>query len=106
MDKHGLRAADRRFVLLAASLALAGLALAAYRLGAQSLWLDETYTWWFTRLGWGDLLQAARIDAVNPPLYYLFVKLLASSASEAGLRSPSVAAHLAGIAGAIYLGFL
>ncbi len=106
MDGHGLRAADRRFVLLAASLALAGLALAAYRLGAQSLWLDETYTWWFTRLGWGDLLQAARIDAVNPPLYYLFVKLLASSASEAGLRAPSVAAHLAGIAGAIYLGFL
>lgn len=106
MNKHGLRAADRRFLLRSLLLVLAGLALAAYHLGAQSLWLDETYTWWFTRLGSGDLLQAARIDAVNPPLYYLFVKLLTSSASEAALRSPSVAAHLAGIAGAIYLGYL
>ena len=63
----------------------AGTALALVGLGRPSLWLDETYTWWFTRLDWVDLLEATRIDAVNPPLFYLFVKLLAPGASEAAL---------------------
>ena len=106
MDHDRPRAADLRFGIALLLLFLGGGILAAYRLGAQSLWLDETYTWWFTRLGWGDLLQAARIDAVNPPLYYVFVKLLALSGSEVALRVPSVLAHLGGIAGAAYLGYL
>ena len=106
MDHDRPRAADHRFGIALLLLFLGGGILAAYRLGAQSLWLDETYTWWFTRLGWGDLLQAARIDAVNPPLYYIFVKLLAPSGSEVALRFPSVLAHLGGIAAAAYLGYI
>ncbi len=106
MDHDRPRPADLRFGIALLLLFLGGGILAAYRLGAQSLWLDETYTWWFTRLEWGDLLQAARVDAVNPPLYYVFVKLLALSGSEVALRFPSVLAHLGGIAGAAYLGYL
>ena len=106
LDADELYTADRRFLLLTSLLPIAGLALAAVRLGGQSLWLDETYTWWFSRQGWGDLLQAARLDAVNPPLYYFYVKLLAPSATEAALRLPSVLAYLGGVVGAIWLGFL
>lgn len=106
MDPTGLKAPHRRFLLLSLLLMLAGLGLAAWRVGSQSLWLDETYTWWFTGLGWDDLLQAARIDAVNPPLYYMFVKLFEPSGTEAALRLPSLLAQVGGIAGAIWLGFL
>jgi hypothetical protein len=104
MDDGRSRAANRRFTLALLLVFLTGALLAAYRLGAQSLWLDEAYTWWFARLGWKDLFQAIRIDAVNPPLYYIFVKLLSPNLTEAGLRLPSVLAHVAGIAGAAALG--
>jgi mannosyltransferase len=113
MDNRDAPLAGRGFLLLSLFILAAGLALAVYRLGEDSLWLDETYTWWFTRLDWGDLLRAARIDAVNPPLYYLFAKALAIGnlgsgqgmwLSEAALRLPSVLAQVAGIAAAIYLG--
>lgn len=105
MDPDLRRTADLRFGIALLVLVLGGAVLAAYALGSQSLWLDESYSWWFTRLDWGDLLQAARIDAVNPPLYYIVVKALAPSASEAALRLPSVLAHLGGMAGAVALGF-
>ena len=103
MDPGFRRAADLRFGIALLLLFLGGAVLAVYALGSQSLWLDESYTWWFTRLDWRDLLQAARLDAVNPPLYYIVVKILAASASEAALRFPSVLAQLAGIAGAVAL---
>jgi mannosyltransferase len=106
MEPNEPRTVDRSFLLLTLLLVLGGLALATFRLGAQSLWLDEAWTWWFTRLGWRELLQAVRIVAVHPPLYYIYVKLLALAGTEAGLRLPSVLAYLAGIAGAIHLGFL
>jgi len=105
MNLGRVRAADLRFGIALLTTLLIGAALAGYRLGAQSLWLDETYTWWFSRLGWSGLLQAARIDAVNPPAYYAFVKLLATSTSEAGLRFPSLAAQVGGIAAAALLGY-
>lgn len=97
---------DRTFLGLALATILAGTALAMVRLGEPSLWLDESYTWWFTRLSWGDLLEATRIDAVNPPLFYLHVKLFAPGSSEAALRIPSVMAHAAGVGLAIALGWL
>jgi len=105
---------DRRFLVICLPLLVMGMALALPRLGSQSLWLDESYTWWFTRLDWGDLLRAARIDAVNPPFYYLSVKAISSfrlgitqgdPLSEAALRFPSVLAQLGGIAAAVFLGW-
>jgi len=108
MDNRDAPLAGRGFLLLSLVILAAGLALAVYRLGEDSLWLDESYTWWFTRLDWGDLLRAARIDAVNPPLYYLFAKATAGQGrllSEAALRFPSALAQVAGIAAAIFLGY-
>ncbi|HSB90943.1 MAG TPA: hypothetical protein VLD63_13060 [Anaerolineales bacterium] len=99
-----MRTKSSGFLIASGVLMLAALVLAGWRLGSQSLWVDETYTWWFTRLHWPDLLQAARIDAVNPPLYYIYVRLFSPSGSEAPLRLPSVVAHVAGTAGAIWLG--
>jgi len=97
---------DRGFAAASLALIAAGMAAAAFRLGRESLWLDETYTWWFAQLGWDEMLRAARLDAVNPPLYYLLVRLLTggSPAVEAALRAPSVAAHGLGIAAAILIG--
>ncbi len=81
-----------------------GLAFAAYRIGGPSLWLDEAYTWLFSQMRLGEMLEAARLDGVNPPLYYtaawLTVRLL--GASEGGLRALSAVAYGAAILG-IYL---
>lgn len=81
-----------------------GLAFAAYRIGAPSLWLDESYTWLFSQMEMGEMLEAARVDGVNPPLYYvaawMTVRLLGGS--ETGLRALSAVAHAAAILG-VYL---
>lgn len=83
-----------------------GALVAGVGLGRESLWVDESYTWFFVRLPWASLLPSARIDAVNPPLYYALVKAFVGSATptEIGLRLPSVLFHLAGTAGAMAIG--
>jgi mannosyltransferase len=80
--------------------------VASVGLGRESLWLDESYTWFFVRLPWASLLPSARIDAVNPPLYYALVKAFVGSSAptEIGLRLPSVLFHVAGIAAAMAIG--
>ena len=85
---------------------MGGCALAVYQLGRSSLWLDETYTWWFSRMGFAELLNAARIDGVNPPLYYILVWGLRywAGESEGGLRAASVIAHGATIMAMYALG--
>jgi hypothetical protein len=74
-------------------------AIVGARLNAESLWLDETYTWWFASLDWADLLQSVRIDGVNPPLYYMLVKTIAGAnpAHEARLRLLSAVMHLVAV---------
>jgi uncharacterized membrane protein len=66
------------------------------QLGTPSLWLDETHTWWFTRLSWDDLFQALREIGVHPPLYFTIEKIVSSFVgdSEFGLRILSVVADL------------
>ena len=83
-----------------ASVLLAGLALRLFRLGAQSLWLDEGGTWAeVTRKGWGALLA----DLISPdaayPLYHLVVKAWVGLAGDAewALRLPSALAGAAGV---------
>ena len=80
--------------------------VASVSLGRQSLWLDESYTWFFVRLPWNSLLPSARIDAVNPPLYYALVKAFVGSSAptEIALRLPSVLFHVAGTAAAMAIG--
>ena len=104
-DRSDRRAVDVSLLVTALAL-LAGGLVAGVGLGRDSLWLDETYTWLFVRMPWPDLLTSARIDAVNPPLYYILVKALVGTAlqTEAALRIPSVVFHLLGIAGAASIG--
>lgn len=106
MERQAVAPRERWFILASAFTVLLGVAVALYRLGAESLWLDESYTWWFTGMDWRGLLEATRLDAVNPPFYYVYVRLLAGGTSEAALRLPSVLAHAGGIAAAILLGRL
>jgi mannosyltransferase len=98
---------SRWFAWTALAILGLGTAVALVGLGRQSLWLDETYTWFFARLDWSRFLEAARIDAVNPPLFYVVVKALAPSGNlaEAPLRLPSALAQILGITGAILLGY-
>jgi hypothetical protein len=81
------------------------LALRLYRLGAQSLWLDEGGTWAeVTGKGWGALLA----DLISPnaayPLYHLLLKAWVGLAgdSEWALRFPSALAGAAAVV-AVYL---
>lgn len=82
-------------VLAAAAL---GLALRLYRLGAQSLWVDEAATylssagtpWW--------VITQRRYDGSVPPLYFLLVNaVLRVGDSEAALRAVSVVAGVLSI---------
>ena len=49
--------------------------LRVYQLGESSLWHDEAFTWFFTRLPWIEMLDTVRLDGVNPPVYYLGTKI-------------------------------
>ncbi|UCF60416.1 MAG: glycosyltransferase family 39 protein [Anaerolineaceae bacterium] len=73
--------------------------LRLYQLGVPSLWLDETHSWWLTRLPWGDLAQALREIGVHPPLYFSVLKITSSfiGDNEFGLRIFSVIVDLASI---------
>lgn len=78
----------------------------AYKLGEPSLWVDEAYTWFFVSMPWGKMLQSARIDAVNPPFFYLYAKVFTGifGTSETSLRMPSVIAFLVGLGGSLWVG--
>lgn len=98
---------SRTFLLTCLVIVIVGAALSFVDLGRQSLWLDEAFTWSFVRLDWNRAIHAIRADAVNPPFYYIFVKVLTSGGilSEAALRAPSALAQVFGIAAAIFLGY-
>jgi len=101
------RPLSRTFLLTCLVIVIVGAALAFVDLGRQSLWLDEAFTWFFVRLDWRRAIQAVQADAVNPPFYYLFVKVLTpeGALSEAALRSPSALAQVIGIVAVIFLGY-
>lgn len=70
-------------------------ALRLYRLGAQSLWLDEGSTWAeVTRRGWGALLADLLQPTAAYPLYHLLLKgwIGLAGDSEWALRFPSALA--------------
>jgi mannosyltransferase len=62
------------------------LILRALFLGRQSLWIDESASWWNAT---GDLPRTWRTEVTNPPLYYFLLHFWIRffGASEAGLRS-------------------
>jgi mannosyltransferase len=71
--------------------------LRLYNLGTPSLWLDETHTWWLTRLPWPHLFQALREIGVHPPFYFTIEKTFTVIVgdTEFGLRLLSVLVDLA-----------
>jgi hypothetical protein len=83
------------WVLAAGALAILGLGH-AWRLGARALWFTEAFTWAHTQFGWAEMVRRLAHD-VNPPLYYLLLKLWTAVAgdSETALRAPSLLAYFA-----------
>jgi mannosyltransferase len=74
-----------------------------YHLGAESLWVDEAFSWRFALLPlstlWGETLD------LHPPLYYSLQKIpLLFSDSEASLRSVAAAIGVADVILAFVLG--
>ena len=104
-ERSRLSAASARWLSLVAILT-AGLLVTFFRIGDPSLWLDEAYTWWFSRMGFTEMLYAARVDGVNPPLYYILSWMVAGmfGTGEAALRGLSGIAQLAAIVGLFLLG--
>jgi hypothetical protein len=98
-----------RTQFLGLSLAIVALSAATviYQLGKPSLWVDEAYTWFFVSMPWAKMVEAVRIDAVNPPFYYVFAKVFTDvlGTSEAMLRAPSVVAYMAGLIGSLWVGY-
>lgn len=70
---------------------LLGTFLRLYRLGSNSLWLDETVSVWFANRSLGDVLQMQPNKDVHPPLYYLILSLWikAFGSGEIQVRLPS-----------------
>ncbi len=71
-------------------LLLAAFTLRVWNLGGRSLWYDEAYLWWATRLPLGKMLALSMGELV-PPLHYFVLRVwqpLAGS-SEFVLRFPS-----------------
>jgi mannosyltransferase len=86
---------------------LAAIWLRLYHLGIYSLWHDESYTWFFTRLSWSQMLAGLRADGVHPPFYYLLEKILiyCLGDSEGVMRLISVAVDLVSVLLAIGFGW-
>jgi len=69
---------------------LLGAALRLFRLGAQSLWLDESLSLVFASVPLETSIEAILADGVHPPLYYLVLRLfLYIGQSEGIARLPS-----------------
>lgn len=61
-----MRCAPTLIILVVFALTLSGLT-------RESLWIDETWTLWAVRDGWGELWQRVAGD-VHPPLYFLLLR--------------------------------
>jgi 4-amino-4-deoxy-L-arabinose transferase-like glycosyltransferase len=61
---------------------LLGLVLRIYRFDALSLWLDEGFTVYFSRLPWLSVLGLEGAYDVHPPLYYALVKAVSLGVPE------------------------
>ncbi|MGH2593155.1 MAG: glycosyltransferase family 39 protein [Anaerolineae bacterium] len=66
--------------------------LRAYRLNDQSLWFDESFTWWVgAALPWADLWPALLPFGAYTPLFYLLMRGVAAvGQSEYILRFPAL----------------
>ncbi|MEJ5308385.1 MAG: glycosyltransferase family 39 protein [Anaerolineae bacterium] len=79
------------FWLSIVALLFAAFALRMWNLGGPSLWYDEAYLWWVTRLPLGEMLSLSMRELI-PPLSYLLLRAWQPLAgtSEFALRFPAV----------------
>ncbi len=70
MQVAGKRVTKCGFVLLA--IILIGAFLRLYHLGTQSIWFDEAFSVWVSKLAVPQMVQATAAD-VHPPLYYVLL---------------------------------
>ena len=70
---------------------VAGCFLRFYNIGQQSLWVDETASYWFSSKTVHELWTVIARFETNPPLYYTMLKFWRNffGSSEAGIRSLS-----------------
>lgn len=74
-------------------LMLFGLGLRLFDLGGESLWSDETYSWYFALDDLATMWTNGGLDPHHPPLYHTILKwFMAVSQSEFSLRLPSAIA--------------
>ena len=81
--------------ILVATILLAA-ALRFYRLGANSLWIDEFMTLWLASHSLGEIVSMSSTENFVPPLYFLLVHgaLQLLGESEVTLRLPSAIAGI------------
>lgn len=74
-------------------------AVRLYRIDAQPVWWDESYSWSLAKMSLWEMVQATAKD-VHPPLYYALLHfwVQAVGESEYALRFPSAMANMATIA--------
>ena len=73
-------------------IALLGIVLIAaflrlYHLGTQSMWVDEAWSVWISKLAVSQMVQATAAD-VHPPLYYVLLHywIMVFGSSESAVR--------------------
>jgi len=88
------------FALAVAAVCVLGLLLRLPTLAGRSLWLDETYSAWFSALTLHQLWTDVPRYETHPPMYYSMLVLWRAlfGASEGALRSLSVLASVLTIA--------
>ncbi len=107
----GPRLMTRSIVVPISLLTVAAL-LRLYRIGNQSLWLDEVTSLEQARLDWSALLMPGGYREIHPPAYYLCLKPVANLTNmsgvlfEATLRLPSAAFSTMAVLAVSWLGSL
>lgn len=68
-------------------------------LASRSLWLDETYSAWFSSLALVELWTSVPLYETHPPMYYTLLKAWSAlfGTTEPALRSLSVAASVVSV---------
>lgn len=84
--------------VLFTSVLLLGAALRLWGLGAESLWHDESWTWYLVKDSLGDLFHRLAHNDAHPPGYFLLIWPWAKLGdSEAMLRFPSALLGIASL---------
>jgi uncharacterized membrane protein len=86
--------------LLAVVILLLALSLRVWDLTARSLWFDEANEYWVSTAAYAHLAHSVQIGTGDPPLYEFMLHFwMKYGTSDAWLRTLSVMASVAGVAG-------